>query len=52
MVLEIHINYSNSYYNFIVKVDKEFNSELSTEQVKLLELFSKEINNSKGLRKA
>jgi hypothetical protein len=47
-----YINYSNSYYNFIVKVDKEFNSELSTEQVKLLELFSKEINNSKGLRKA
>jgi hypothetical protein len=48
----LYVNYSNSYYNFIVKVDKEFNSELSTEQVKLLELFSKEINNSKGLRKA
>jgi hypothetical protein len=47
----LYVNYSNSYY-FIVKVDKEFNSELSTEQVKLLELFSKEINNSKGLRKA
>jgi hypothetical protein len=47
----LYVNYSNSYYNFIVKVDKEFNSELSTEQVKLLE-FSKEINNSKGLRKA
>jgi hypothetical protein len=46
----LYVNYSNSYY-FIVKVDKEFNSELSTEQVKLLELFSKEINNSKGLRK-
>jgi hypothetical protein len=42
----LYVNYSNSYYNFIVKVDKEFNSELSTEQVKLLELFSKEINNS------
>jgi hypothetical protein len=43
----LYVNYLNSYYNFIVKVDKEFNSELSTEQVKLLELFSKEINNSK-----
>lgn len=48
----LYVNYSNSYYNFIVKVDKEFNSELSTEQVKLLELFSKEINNSKRVEES
>jgi hypothetical protein len=47
----LYVNYSNSYYNFIVKVDKEFNSELSTEQVKLLELFSKE-NNSKRVEES
>ena len=43
----LYVNYSNSYYNFIVKVEKEHNLELSKQEVKLLELFSKEINNSK-----
>jgi hypothetical protein len=47
----LYVNYSNSYYNFIVKVDKDFNSELSTEEVKLLE-FSKEINNSKRVEES
>jgi hypothetical protein len=47
----LYVNYSNSYYNFIVKVDKEFNSELSTEEVKLLE-FSKGINNSKRVEES
>ncbi len=43
----LYVNYAGSYYNFIIKVEKEYNSELSNKQVKLLELFSKEINNSK-----
>lgn len=43
----LYVNYSNSFYNFIVKVEKEHNLELSKDQVKLLELFSKEINNAK-----
>jgi superfamily II DNA or RNA helicase/HKD family nuclease/phage repressor protein C with HTH and peptisase S24 domain len=43
----LYVDYTNSYYNFVVKVEKEFNLKLSKEEVKLLELFSKEINNSK-----
>ena len=48
----LFVNYSNSYYNFIVKVEKENNLELSKQQVKLLELFSKEINNSKRVEES
>ena len=48
----LYVNYSNSYYNFIVKVEKEHNLELSKTQVKLLELFSKEINNSKRVEES
>jgi superfamily II DNA or RNA helicase/SOS-response transcriptional repressor LexA len=48
----LYVDYANSYYNFIVKVEKEFNSELSKQQIKLLELFNKEINNSKRLEES
>jgi len=48
----LYVNYSNSYYNFVVKVEKENNSELSKQQIKLLELFSKEINNSKRIEES
>jgi superfamily II DNA or RNA helicase/HKD family nuclease/SOS-response transcriptional repressor LexA len=48
----LYVNYSNSYYNFIVKVENDFNLELSKEQLKLLELFSKEINNSKRVEES
>jgi superfamily II DNA or RNA helicase/HKD family nuclease/SOS-response transcriptional repressor LexA len=48
----LFVDYANSYYNFIVKVEKEENSVLSKQQVKLLELFSKEINNSKRLEES
>lgn len=43
----LYVDYANSYYNFIAKVEKDYKVELSTEEVKLLELFSKEINNTK-----
>jgi superfamily II DNA or RNA helicase len=45
----LYVNYSNSYYNFIVRMEKELNLDLSIQQVKLLELFSKEINNGKRI---
>lgn len=45
----LFVNYSNSYYNFIVKVEKDFISDLNLQQIKLLELFSKEINNGKRI---
>ncbi|MEJ1222786.1 DUF3427 domain-containing protein [Sediminicola sp. 1XM1-17] len=48
----LYVDYSNSYYNFIVKVEKENPLELSKQQVKLLDLFSKEINNSKRVEES
>jgi len=48
----LYINYSISFYNFICKVEKENNFNLSEKQVKLLELFSKEINNSKRVEES
>lgn len=48
----LFVDYTKSYYNFIIKVDKEEKPELSKEQVKLLELFSKEINNSKRVEES
>ena len=48
----LYVNYSNSYYNFVVKVEKEYNSDLNKEHIKLLELFSKEINNSKRVEES
>ena len=46
------VEYANSYYNFIVKVEKVEKSALTKQQLKLLELFSKEINNSKRLEES
>jgi superfamily II DNA or RNA helicase/HKD family nuclease/SOS-response transcriptional repressor LexA len=43
---------AGSMYNFIVRVDKEFTPELTHQQSKLLELFSKEINNAKRLEES
>ncbi|AWG22352.1 restriction endonuclease subunit R [Flavobacterium faecale] len=48
----LYVEYSNSYYNFILKVEKDFNTELSKKQIKILELFSKEINNSKRVEES
>ena len=48
----LYINYADSFYNFIVKVEKEYKSDLSIKQIKLLELFSKEINNSKRVEES
>lgn len=43
----LFVDYSKSYYNFYLKVEKLESLELSKQHEKLLELFSKEINNSK-----
>ena len=48
----LYVKYIKSFYNFIVKVETEFKSDLSIVQVKLLELFSKEINNSKRVEES
>jgi SOS-response transcriptional repressor LexA len=48
----LFVEYANSYYNFMVKVEKIEKSAFSKKQLKLLELFSKEINNSKRLEES
>lgn len=48
----LYVNYSNSYYNFIIKVEKEHNLELAKKEIELLELFAKEINNSKRVEES
>jgi superfamily II DNA or RNA helicase/HKD family nuclease/SOS-response transcriptional repressor LexA len=48
----LFVTYSSSYYNFIVKVEKGHNLKLSKQQIKLLELFAKEINNSKRVEES
>lgn len=48
----LYVNYSNSFYNFIVRVENDYESDLSIQQIKLLELFSKEINNSKRVEES
>ncbi|WP_047419798.1 DUF3427 domain-containing protein [Cellulophaga sp. Hel_I_12] len=46
------IEYSKSYFNFIKKVDSSFEKFLDKKRSELLELFSKEINNSKRIEES
>ena len=48
----LFVEYSKSYYNFVVKADKDFNSVLAKESCDLLELFSREINNAKRIEES
>ena len=48
----LYVDYCNSYYNFIIKVENIENPELTKHEVKLLELFSKEINNAKRVEES
>ena len=48
----LFVDYSKSYYNFVVKADKDFKATLKKELVDLLELFSREINNSKRIEES
>ncbi|ANW95912.1 restriction endonuclease subunit R [Wenyingzhuangia fucanilytica] len=45
----LYVDYSKSYLNFVNKVEKDYKHTLSNKSVKLLELFSKEINNAKRI---
>jgi superfamily II DNA or RNA helicase/SOS-response transcriptional repressor LexA len=48
----LYVDYAKSYFNFLKKVDKNFNSDLTSKSIKVLELFSKEINNSKRIEES
>ncbi len=46
------VEYSKSYYNFIKKVDPDFDVSINKEHSQFLEYFSKEINNSKRIEES
>ena len=48
----LYVNYSNSYFNFVKRVENNNILELTKNEVKLLELFAKEINNSKRIEES
>lgn len=48
----LYINYSNSYFNFVKKADSEFKDDLPPNLVRIIELFSKEINNGKRVEES
>ncbi len=48
----LFVDYSKSYYNFVVKADKDFDPTLKKNLVDLLELFSREINNGKRIEES
>ena len=48
----LYINHSNSYFNFIAKQESDYSATFSPKLKKLLELFSKEINNSKRVEES
>jgi len=48
----LFVNYAKSYYNFLVRVDPLADQQLSEYQIKLLELFSMEINNAKRVEES
>lgn len=48
----LFVQYSKSYYNFIKRIDNDYNETLDLRLAKLLELFSIEINNSKRIEES
>lgn len=45
----LYVDYAKSYFNFVYKVEHNLAHPLSSKLIKLLELFSKEINNAKRI---
>lgn len=43
----LYANYAKSYYNFVASQEPEVKGSLNPDQIRLLELFSNEINNTK-----
>jgi superfamily II DNA or RNA helicase/HKD family nuclease len=49
---QLYVSYARSYYNFLKSIQEPFTNTLTDIQVKLLELFSSEINNSKRVEES
>jgi superfamily II DNA or RNA helicase len=48
----LFVEYSKSYYNFVIKADNDFTNLIGKPLVNLLEVFSREINNSKRIEES
>ena len=48
----LYVNYSNSYFNFVRRVEQNSDLELAQDELLILELFAKEINNSKRVEES
>jgi superfamily II DNA or RNA helicase/HKD family nuclease/phage repressor protein C with HTH and peptisase S24 domain len=48
----LYVDYSKSYFNFVKRVESDFEAVMPEQQIKLLELFSKEINNAKRVEES
>lgn len=49
---QLYVNYSKSYFNFVAELEDNLKVLLSSNEIKLLELFSNEINNSKRVEES
>ena len=48
----LYVNYSNSYFNFVRRIEQNTDLELAPDELLILELFAKEINNSKRVEES
>lgn len=48
----LYVNYSKSYFNFVLNQEESLRGKLSKDHLKLLELFSNEINNTKRIEES
>ena len=46
---QLYVNYSKSYFNFVLSQEKSLQNKLSEKEIKLIELFSNEIANTKRI---
>jgi hypothetical protein len=49
---QLYVDYSKSYFNFVSSQEDELKTKLNSAEIKLLELFSNEINNSKRVEES
>lgn len=49
---QLYVNYSKSYFNFAKALEETLRDKLNRDELKLLELFSNEINNSKRVEES
>ena len=49
---QLYIDYAKSYFNFVADIEKEYQNKLNKNELKLMELFSSEINNAKRIEES